>query len=292
MRLVTFEQAESNKRHVGAVYEGAIVPVNEEVAPQSMLELIESDGVSRLTSPAKSMSEVGIPIDDVRLCAPIPRPTSNIICLGRNYREHAAESARAWNEAVKLPTFFTKAVTSVIGPHDDIPFDPQLSTEIDWEVELAVMLGRRAKHVRAEDALDYIFGYTVLNDVSARDLQNGYGGQFFYGKSLDGSCPMGPWIVTAEDVSDPQDLTLRLCVNGITKQEASTREMIHGVAEIVEILSRGMTLEPGQIIATGTPAGVGFARNPPEFLKPGDVVEAEIAGIGAMRNRVVQVPAR
>jgi 2-keto-4-pentenoate hydratase/2-oxohepta-3-ene-1,7-dioic acid hydratase in catechol pathway len=255
--------------------------------PASMLEVIAGDWVGRLQE-AESREAPALSVPQVRLCAPIPRPVSNVICLGRNYAEHAAESARASGQEVERPTFFTKAVTSVIGPFDEIPFDPDVSSQLDWEVELAVIIGRPARRVPAERALEHVFGYTVLNDVSARDVQFGYGGQYFYGKSLDGSCPMGPWIVTADEVSDPQGLNLRLRVNGVTKQEANTADMIFDVATIIEILSRGMTLGAGQIIATGTPAGVGFARTPPEFLKPGDVMETEIESIGTMRNCVAQ----
>ena len=292
MRLATYEYGELGTRHIGVVHGDRVIDLRglaarvHETFPQTMLELIERGWAADLPG---SLEDEGIPIDEVRLCAPIPRPTSNVICLGRNYAEHAEESARARREEVDRPTFFTKAITSIAGPCDDVPFDPDLSSQIDWEVELGVIIGRRAKWVSATNALEYVFGYTVLNDVSARDLQFGYGGQYFYGKSLDGSCPIGPWIVTADEVPDPQALTLRLRVNGITKQESGTRDMIFGVADIVEILSRAMTLEPGQIIATGTPAGVGFARKPPEFLKPGDLVESEIDGLGVMRNHVVHV---
>jgi len=153
-------------------------------------------------------------------------------------------------------------------------------------VELAVVIGRRGKNISAAEALDYVFGYTVINDVSARDLQTAYGGQFFKGKSLDGSCPMGPWIVTADEIPDPHALTLSCRVNGVTKQESTTADMIFNIPTAIEFLSRGMTLEPGDVIATGTPSGVGFARTPPEFLKPGDVVECEVEGIGVIRNTI------
>jgi len=158
---------------------------------------------------------------------------------------------------------------------------------MDWEVELGVVIGRRGINITRERALDHVFGYTVINDVSARDIQSGWGGQFFKGKSLDAACPSGPWVVTRDEVPDPQALALRLKVNGTLKQDASTEGMIHTVASIISWVSVGMTLLPGTLIATGTPEGVGFARTPPEFIHPGDVVEAEVQGIGILRNKFV-----
>jgi 2-keto-4-pentenoate hydratase/2-oxohepta-3-ene-1,7-dioic acid hydratase in catechol pathway len=225
----------------------------------------------------------------VQLAAPIPRPRKNIVCLGQNYAEHAKESAEArGREAAELeaPIFFTKAPTTVNSPYGKIVIDPSVSVEIDWEAELAVIIGKGGKNIREEEALSHVFGYTVLNDVSARDLQWRHK-QYFKGKSIDGYCPMGPWIVTANEIADPQELTVRLRVNGVTKQDGNTRMMIFPVRTIIAVLSQGMTLEPGDIIATGTPSGVGFARKPPEFLKAGDVMETEIEGIGTLRNLVV-----
>lgn len=224
----------------------------------------------------------------VHLLAPIPRPRKNIFCLGRNYVDHALESTLARSDKGEVPEdpiFFTKATTAVNGPFDDVSMDPAISDEMDWEGELGVIIGRAGKNIPAAQALDYIFGYTVLNDVTARDLQTKHK-QWFKGKSLDGSCPMGPWIVTRDDIPDPHTLDLRVRVNGILKQEANTRLLIFNLPAIIEALSTGLTLEPGDIIATGTPAGVGFARKPPEHLHPGDVVETEIEGIGTMRNRI------
>lgn len=225
----------------------------------------------------------------VHLLAPIPRPRKNIFCLGRNYVEHALESTLARGDKGEVPEdpiFFTKATTAVNGPFDDVPIDPALSNAMDWEGELGVIVGRAGKNIPAAEAMSYIFGYTILNDVTARDLQAKHK-QWFKGKSLDGTCPMGPWIVTSDDIPDPHALDLRVRVNGILKQESNTRLLIFNLPAIIEVLSTGLTLEPGDIIATGTPAGVGFARKPPEFLHPGDLVETEIEGIGVMRNRVV-----
>jgi 2-keto-4-pentenoate hydratase/2-oxohepta-3-ene-1,7-dioic acid hydratase in catechol pathway len=226
-------------------------------------------------------------LNQVKLLAPIPRPRKNIFALGRNYGEHAKESASARGEKVESPTVFTKAPTTVNAPFGEIVVDPEVSVQVDWEVELAVIIGRRARKIHRMNALEYVFGYTVLNDVTARDLQNRTS-QFFVGKSIDGYCPMGPWIVTADEISNPQNLNLRCKVNGVVKQEGNTSDMIYTVAFMIEDLSRMMTLEPGDILTTGTPAGVGFARKPPEFLKAGDVLESEIEKIGAMRNKVVQ----
>ena len=235
-----------------------------------------------------------LPLETVELRAPIPRPRKNILCVGRNYAEHAAESLRAIGQEVKLPEFpniFTKAVTAVTGPTSEIVIDPAVSERIDWEVELAVIIGTGGRGIAREDALRHVWGYTILNDVSARDIQNRAGVQWFLGKSLDGSCPMGPWIVTADELRDPTNLRLRLLVNGIVKQEDTTAHMIFDIPTLLADISRGMTLEPGDILATGTPSGVGFARTPPEFLRPGDLMESEIEGIGTMRNRVVRVGA-
>ena len=235
-----------------------------------------------------------LPLETVELRAPIPRPWKNILCVGRNYAEHAAESLRAIGQEVKLPEFpniFTKAVTAVTGPTSEIVIDPAVSERIDWEVELAVIIGTGGRGIAREDALRHIWGYTILNDVSARDIQNRAGVQWFLGKSLDGSCPMGPWIVTADELRDPTNLRLRLLVNGIVKQEDTTAHMIFDIPTLLADISRGMTLEPGDILATGTPSGVGFARTPPEFLRPGDLMESEIEGIGTMRNRVVRAGA-
>lgn len=229
-----------------------------------------------------------VSLRDVRLCAPIPRPRKNVMCLGLNYADHAAESFIAHGRPVKLPqhpVVFTKAATSVTAHDVDIAIDPALTTQLDWEVELAVIIGRGGRGITAERALEHVFGYTVLNDLSARDLQFRHK-QYFLGKSLDGACPMGPWIVTADEIGDPQQLDLRCWVNGVLKQLSNTRHQIFSIAETIAVLSRGMTLEPGDIIATGTPAGVGFARTPPEFLRAGDMVECEVERIGRLRNRI------
>lgn len=227
--------------------------------------------------------------DDVTLLAPIPRPAKNVMCLGLNYSEHVMETSAAGNREAKLPEHpivFTKNVTSVTGPDAGIPFDPAVTEQLDWEVELGVIIGKPGYAIDPANAMDHVFGYTVINDLSARDLQFRHK-QFFIGKSFDGACPMGPWIVTADEIDDPQALSLRCSVNGVVKQDSNTRNMIFDIPAIIAALSRGMTLEAGDVIATGTPDGVGFARTPPEFLKPGDEVVCEIEGVGVLRNSIV-----
>ena len=285
MKLVTY--LNNNRESIGAVTERGLVDLAS-IAPD-MLSLI--DGGATALDQARAYltpDRPAVPIESVTLLAPIPRVRRNVMCLGLNYVEHAKESAEARGREFKQhqhPVFFTKA-THAINRHEGvIPFDPMVSEQIDWEAELAVIVGRSGKNITRDAALDYVFGYTCLNDVSARDLQTNHS-QFFKGKSLDGACPIGPWIITADEIPDPQTLDIECRVNGVVKQRSNTQYMIYTVDAILEILSRGMTLDVGDIIATGTPSGVGFARKPPEFLKPGDVVEVEIERVGVLRNRV------
>ena len=215
-------------------------------------------------------------------------PARNVFCVGRNYLEHAKEGARAAGRELKLPsrpTFFTKAPTAIAAPGATLHLSAGVSREYDYEAELAVVIGARCKDLDERDARHVIFGFTALNDVTARDLQREHG-QWFKGKSLDNSCPIGPWIVTPEELGDAGNLELRMRRNGVEKQHANTSKMIFSVARLIAELSQGMTLLPGDVIATGTPEGVGFARNPPEFLADGDVLEVEIERIGILRNVV------
>lgn len=213
--------------------------------------------------------------------APVPRP-GKLICIGLNYRDHAAESNMPIPER---PVVFSKFATAVIAPGEAVIL-PATSKQVDYEAELAVIIGRRAKNVSANRALDYVLGYTVFNDVSARDFQFA-DGQWQRGKSCDTFAPMGPKIVTADAVPDPHKLSIKLRLNGKTMQDSNTDQLIFGVPELVAFLSETITLEPGDVIATGTPPGVGFARKPPVFLKAGDVMEVEIEGLGTLNNPVV-----
>jgi 2-keto-4-pentenoate hydratase/2-oxohepta-3-ene-1,7-dioic acid hydratase in catechol pathway len=235
-----------------------------------------------------------VPLARARILAPIPRPAKNVFCVGRNYVEHIAEGARAQRIALdlpKYPVFFSKPPTAVIGPNEPIPVQPAVSTNIDYEVELAVVIGKRGSNIRPGDAFEHVFGYTIVNDVTARDLQRRHGGQFLKGKGLDGSCPTGPAIVTRDELADPGQLAIRLWVNDELRQDGNTRDMIFPIAELIASLSEGLTLEPGDLLATGTPSGVGYAMSEPQFLKHGDVVRCEIEGIGRLVNPVVEVGA-
>jgi len=294
MRLLMFDQGGGRRLGVGrqdAPDEVVEVAGANGSLPADILGVIDGgrpalDRVRELSSSPPPGSTVRR-LAELTLLAPFDPPRGNVLAIGRNYQKHAEEGARALREEVKPPTIFTKAISTINGPYSDLPVNASVSTEIDWEVELGVVIGRRGANIKRAEALDHVFGCTVLNDVTARDIQHGWGGQWFKGKSLDGSCPTGPWVVTSDEVPDVHALQLRLRVNGELKQDANTRDMIYPVDAIIEWLSVGMTLLPGMLIATGTPEGVGFARTPPEFLRPGDVMETEIEGIGLLRNSVV-----
>ena len=280
MRLLTYRA--DGGLHIGLLREDEVVEIDGD-----MLALIDS-GDAGLETARKAASSAGARthrLDAIRVVSPIPTPRGNVVAIGRNYQAHAEEGAAG--KTPEPPTVFTKALTTVAGPYDDIVIDPQVSSQVDWEVELGVIIGATAKNTKRADALRHVFGYVALNDVSARDIQFGWGGQFFKGKSIDGYCPMGPWIVTPDEIDDPQRLRLRLRVNGVTKQDGNTKEMIYPVDALIEWVSKGMTLLPGTIVATGTPDGVGVFRKPPEFLNPGDVMETEVEKIGKLENRVV-----
>jgi len=305
MRLATYELQGAVR--LGAVVGDRIVDLaalserdGGRQVPADMLAFID-DGAANLARARQLLAgpdaaRESRPLAEVRLLAPIPRPRQNVMAIGRNYKDHVAEGARARGQAMVLPehpVFFTKRASAVIGPEETIPWDAKLTEGLDWEAELAIVFGRRGKDIQPGQAYDYVFGYTCANDISARDLQiKRHGGQFFKGKSLDGSCPLGPWIVTPDEVPNPHDLQIASRVNGQVKQQANTSMMIFDIPTMVEELSAGLTLEPGDVFLTGTPSGVGFARTPPEFLRPGDVVEVEVQGIGVLRNRLVAAERR
>ena len=233
----------------------------------------------------KKLTAAGVVLkpSQVKFQSPIPTPRKNCVMLGINYREHVDEGARARSLEIKypeFPVFFTKPPTSVIG-HLGKVIKHKVTDKLDWEVELAVVIGKKGRDIPKAKAYDYVFGYTVCLDMTARELQRIHG-QWFKGKSLDTLCPLGPWIVHKSALAEPQQLRLVCRVNGNVMQDGNTRDMIFDIPTIIESLSGGMTLEPGDIISTGTPSGVGFARTPPVFLNPGDKVEGDVEGIGTL----------
>lgn len=301
LRLVTFTPIPTAPPRVGVVRnDGRVVDLS--LAPNAGKSFDPTSMTSLIAAGPSVLEEVrlaaaggdGPQVSAVQLLAPVPNPTRNVYAVGWNYLEHFEEGQAVRGtkaEYPEHPVFFTKGVHTVNGPHDPIPFDPKVSTAIDWECELAVVIGRRGRNIPEGDALDYVFGYTVINDTTARDLQiKKHGGQWFKGKSLDGHGPIGPWIIPAAEL-DHGNLSLITRVNGVVKQQASTKQMYFKVPRIIAELSLGLTLDVGDIIATGTPPGVGNARKPPEYLKPGDVMETEIAEIGILRNTIQAVPA-
>ncbi|MBM4441972.1 MAG: fumarylacetoacetate hydrolase family protein [Candidatus Rokubacteria bacterium] len=238
--------------------------------------LLKRDGIATLTE-----KRLGVAADKARLEAPIPRPARNVFCLGRNYKEHAAERGA---EAPAHPVYFTKAPETVVAPGARV-IHHAVTKELDYEVELAVVLGKAGRDVPRAQALEHVFGYTIINDVTARDLQKRHQ-QWFHGKSLDTFCPMGPVLVTADEIPDPQNLAVAMRINGETRQSSHTSKMIFPIDECIAVLSQGFTVRPGDVIATGTPEGVGAALG--KFLKAGDRMEAEVERIGILANRVAR----
>jgi 2-keto-4-pentenoate hydratase/2-oxohepta-3-ene-1,7-dioic acid hydratase in catechol pathway len=250
--------------------------------------LTSRSGAAAPTSPGRSL-------EGARILAPIISPPHNIMCVGKNYSAHAHEFTRSGFDAGAVaaeaipdhPIIFTKPSSAISGPEDIIPLWPDLDKAVDYEAELAVVIGRGGRAIPKSRAMSHVFGYTILNDVTARDLQRAHK-QWFLGKGIDGFAPMGPWIVTADEI-DGSNLTLICRVNGEVRQEATTADLIFDIPTLIESISKSVTLSPGDIIATGTPEGVGIGFNPPRFLKAGDVVEVEISGIGLLRNPVSRV---
>ena len=303
MRLVTYRSHPTAAGRLGALVGDMVVDLSalgaatHTALPSDMLEFIDlgPDAVrvaSALLAEHQGKWPVGVarPLSNVKLLAPIPRPRKNIFGIGLNYVEHVAESSRTLDtskELPKQPVIFSKPPTSVIGPGDAIEHNAAITQQMDWEVELAVIMGRRAQRITEADALSHVFGYSVMIDISARDCRRA--GQWIYSKGQDTYGPFGPCIVTADEISDPQVLDLWLTVNGQMKQQSNTRHMLFKVPHLIADISAGITLEPGDIIATGTPEGVGAGRTPQEWLWPGDVVEAFVEGIGTLRHPVVAI---
>lgn len=303
MKLVTYRASVEAAARLGYLEGDLVVDVEAlgdafgQPMPESMLELIDLGPVGLaalrdLADRARGEWPVGtaVPVENVRLLAPIPRPRKNIFGIGLNYVEHVAESAAALDtskDLPKQPVIFSKPPTAVIGPGEAIQHNAALTQQLDWEVELAVIIGRRATRITKEAALNHVFGYSVMIDVSARD--NRRAGQWIYSKGQDTFAPFGPCIVTADEIPDPQRLDLWLTVNGAEKQRSNTRHMLFKVDHLIADISQGITLEPGDIIATGTPEGVGAGRSPQEWLWPGDVVVAHVEGIGTIRHPVVAI---
>ncbi len=301
MKLVTYRASVEGAARLGVIEGDLVVDVERlaagqgESLPVSMLGLIDAGrpGLETLRAcleAARGRHKPGAAtaLANVRLLAPIPRPRKNIFGIGLNYVEHVAESAAALDtskDLPKQPVVFSKPPTTVIGPGEAIEHNADITRQLDWEVELAVIIGTTARRIRREDALAHVFGYSVMIDVSARD--NRRAGQWIFSKGMDSYAPFGPCIVTADDIPDPQALDLWLTVNGVEKQRSNTRHMLFKVDELIADISSGITLEPGDIIASGTPEGVGAGRVPQEWLHPGDVVVGHVQGIGTLRNPVV-----
>lgn len=302
MKLVTFTHKNSDPK-LGIFNNDTVLDLetfghkhNEEF-PKTMLELIDMglEEVSRIAEIVKTSSEnaiasASLPLNEIQLLAPIPKPRKNIIGIGLNYTEHVAESARTLdtsNELPQQPVIFSKPPTAVIGTGEAILHNTKLTQQLDWEVELAVIISKKGKYVAKENAMDYVFGYTVINDISARDCRRA--GQWIVSKGQDTFAPMGPILVTKDEIENPHNLNLSLTVNGIEKQNSNTKYMLFNIPALIEDLSTVFTLEAGDIIATGTPAGVGAGRNPQEWMWDGDVVEATVEGIGTLVNTIKKI---
>lgn len=302
MKLLTYQNT-SGAQKIGILQNDTIIDIEtlgfktNENFPKSMLELIDAGmaEVEKISNALTNANEnvvaaVSIPMSEVTVLAPIPKPRKNIIGIGLNYTEHVAESARTLdtsNELPQKPVIFSKPPTTVTGNNTEILLNPKLTQQLDWEVELAVIIGKKGKYVKKEEAMDYVFGYTVINDISARDCRRA--GQWIVSKGQDTFAPMGPVLVTKDEIANPHNLNLSLTLNGVQKQNSNTKFMLFNINELIEDLSTVFTLEPGDIIATGTPAGVGAGRNPQEWMWNCDVVEATVEGIGTLVNTVKEI---
>ncbi len=290
MKIATF-------RHQGQRRVGVVDPEKGTIAPFDLPSEKTEDGIACLIGmdPLPTL-QAEVPLAEVTLEAPLPRPRRNVFCVGKNYYDHAEEfsksgfdSSAAAGNVPKVPIVFSKVPESVAGPGAPIRIDPKVSTAIDYEVELTVIIGREGRNIPKEEALDYVWGYTIVNDVTARDIQ-GRHSQWLLGKSQDSFCPMGPWAVTKDEI-DLADTPVRTFVNGEKRQDSNTGLLIFDVPTIIAAISNGITLLPGDVIATGTPAGVGIGFDPPKYLKAGDVVRLEIDGIGTLENTCEEMKA-
>jgi len=299
MRLATFDAGRGPRVGIVSADE-TLVPVADLIpeAPEDMVGVIAAgDALHERLRDVASRAQGGAKVATVRLLAPIPRPRRDVLCVGWNYSEHFAEGARlraetaapGQQEAPEYPALFSKNPATVTGPDSPVWFPAPHSEQLDWECELAVIIGRPGLDLAEAGALSHVFGYTCANDVSVRDVQRRHGGQWFKGKNFDTHLPLGPWIVTADEL-DPSALRIQTRVNGVVKQDSNTKFMVFKLPRLLKEFSAGCRLEAGDILITGTPAGVGFARKPPEFMNIGDTVEVEIEGIGVLRNTVQRRP--
>ena len=302
MKLLTYKTLDTEPR-LGFIHNNKVVDMEDfgDVSnfplPKTMLELIDMgfeviEEINDLISetPANFFEEIAYEMEEVTFLAPIPKPRKNIIGIGLNYTEHVAESARSLDTTGKLPAkpiIFSKPPTTVTATNTEIIKNTKLTSQLDWECELAVIVSKKGKYVAKEEALDYVFGYTVINDISARDCRRE--GQWIVSKGQDTFAPMGPVLVTKDEIENPHNLNLSLKVNGVEKQNSNTKFMLFNINDLIEDLSTVFTLEAGDIIATGTPAGVGAGRDPQEWLYDGDVVEATVEGIGTIVNTVKEI---
>ncbi len=302
MKLLTYKTSDSEPR-LGFIHNNQVIDMEDFGAisnfplPNDMLELIDLgfEIIAEITELISETSkeffdEVAYELNEVTILAPIEKPRKNIIGIGLNYTEHVAESARTLDTTGKLPQkpiIFSKPPTTVTATNTEIIKNTKLTEQLDWEVELAVVIGKKGKYVAKSDAMDYVFGYTVINDISARDCRRE--GQWIVSKGQDTFAPMGPYLVTKDEIENPHNLNLSLKVNGIEKQNSNTKFLLFNINDLIEDLSIVFTLEPGDIIATGTPSGVGAGRNPQEWLFDKDVIEATVEGIGTIVNTVKEI---
>jgi 2-keto-4-pentenoate hydratase/2-oxohepta-3-ene-1,7-dioic acid hydratase in catechol pathway len=298
MKLVSVKQQENIFIGLMTKDESAVIPLKRgdehlngsSTIPDTLIECIKMgetfiEHLNSIGPVLEEQKDIHIPLESLEWLSPITRPEKNIFCVGKNYVEHAIEMGSA-DDIPEHVMVFTKAPTTVIGHNSFIPSHSGLTSQLDYEGELAVIIGKEGIGITRDEALDYVFGYTILNDITARDIQSRHK-QFFLGKSLDGSCPIGPWIVLKSEIADPNHLTIQTYVNDELRQNSNTKHFIFDIQEIISVLSKGMTLEPGDIIATGTPAGVGKGFKPPKYLQSGDVVKVEIEKIGTLKNTIV-----